>query len=234
MNDFQILVDKLRDIYKLYAVNINNGLLVIVHPIDKKNIEHLLNELIEKVKPFSENIYNSLSDIRTNLFIIGPATQLNPFRFGALGTILSYLKSDDFVSNYAKYIKTDWKDINLAIQKLLKDSSMANDRLSYNQVGVLGREIYIMLAQKVFIKEIHISSDGMEISYTDTKRMLESYFDYELQRKEIKDYAKAAVKLAEKVTHDKTDDKQSMHTLIVAVISLVGIVNNVHKNKKNR
>ena len=232
MKELQIIVDKLRDIYKLYAMNINNGVILLVHPNDKNNIEYLINNLIEKVKPFSENISVSLKDIKNHLFILGPTIQINPFRFGALGAILSYLKSNDFISNYAKYIKTAWQDINVAVKKLLEDSSMANDRFSYNQVGVLGREIYILLAQKVFDKNIHVLPDTIEIGNTDTKRMLEAYFDYELQQKELKNYAKAAVKLAEKVTHNKSEDKQSMNTLVVAVISLVGIVNNVYQNRK--
>lgn len=63
--------------------------------------------------------------------------------------------------------------------------------------------------------------------------MLEAFFDYELQQTEMKDFAKSAVKLAEKVVHIKIKNKQLMNTLVIAVVNLISLVNNIYKNNEN-
>lgn len=234
MKELQKINKQLLDIYKYYATMINESRFISVNQKDKLTIENFLNNEIIKIKPYSIYLANALTDVIKNLFVVTPPIiQINPFRFGTLGTILNYVSSFDFIANYAKYVKTDWEDVNLALQKLLEDSSVANDRLSYNQVGVLGREIYIMLANKVFNKDIHKSLEGIKIGNCDAKGMLEAFFDYKLQQTEMKDFAKSAVKLAEKVVHIKIKNKQLMNTLVIAVVNLISLVNNIYKNNEN-
>ncbi len=176
-----------------------------------------------------------LEDIYSNLFFVNPDWTLgiNAFRFGKLEAVLQYLNSSDFVCDFAKYIKTPWEDINNATRKLLEDSANASDRFSYNQVGVLGREIYILLGTKVYKPEMNNHGDGSPIGTADAKGMLESFIEYRLKgksNKDMREYADKAVKLAEPVTHAKTEDRKSMETLVTAVIALVALINTIYKN----
>lgn len=231
MKELQITVSKLSEIRDFYGSRINSsgGQDLTVHPVDKNAINSLLTKLISQVSPYSINIANMLIDIQQYLFVNG--ITFNPFCFGSLGTILEYIKSNDFICNSSMYINTPWNDINEAVKKLLEDSSMANVRLDYNQIGVAAREIYIMLAQKVYNPDLHKSADGKKIGKTDAKGMLAAYFKYKLQGQSLINYANEAIKLAETVTHMKTDDVKRVQSLVIAVTSLVGIVNSVYRNK---
>ena len=181
MKELQKTVAKLSELRNHYVANINNVNDLRVHPNDIKFFNTFLTQLISQVFPYSPHIANSLNDIQANLFVRGAIVTFNPFRFGSLGTVLSYLKSNDFICNTSMYLNTPWNDINEAVKKLLEDSSLANVRLDYNQIGVAAREIYIMLAQKVYNPELHKNDDGKKIGKADAKGMLTAYLKYELQ-----------------------------------------------------
>ena len=229
MKELQKTVAKLSELRNHYVANINNVNDLRVHPNDIKFFNTFLTQLISQVFPYSPHIANSLNDIQANLFVRGAIVTFNPFRFGSLGTVLSYLKSNDFICNTSMYLNTPWNDINEAVKKLLEDSSLANVR--YNQIGVAAREIYILLAQKVYNPELHKNDDGKKIGKADAKGMLTAYLKYELQEQKLIDYATEAVKLAETVTHMKTEDIKRVQSLVIAVTSLVGIVNSVYRSK---
>ena len=63
------------------------------------------------------------------------------------------------------------------------------------------------------------------------KGMLTAYFNYKLQGQSLITYANEAVKLAETVTYMKTEDIKRVQSLVIAVTSLVGIVNSVYRSK---
>ena len=231
MKELQKTVAKLSELRNHYVANINNVNDLRVHPNDIQFFNSFLTQLISQVFPYSPHIANSLNDIQANLFVRGAIVTFNPFRFGSLGTVLAYLKSNDFICNTSMYLNTSWNDINEAVKKLLEDSSLANVRLDYNQIGVAAREIYIMLAQKVYNPELHKNDDGKKIGKADAKGMLTAYLKYELQEQKLIDYATEAVKLAETVTHMKTEDIKRVQSLVIAVTSLVGIVNSVYRSK---
>lgn len=231
MKELQKTVSKLSELRNYYVANINNVNDLRVHPNDIKFFNSFLAQLILQVFPYSPHIADSLNDIQTHLFVRGEVVTFNPFRFGSLGTILAYLKSNEFICNTSMYLNTPWKDINAAVKKLLEDSSMANVRLDYNQIGVAAREIYIMLAQKVYNPDLHRNDDGKNIGKSDAKGMLTAYLRYELQEQKLIDYANEAVKLAETVTHMKTEDAKRVQSLVIAITSVVGIVNSVYRNK---
>ena len=50
-----------------------------------------------------------------------------------------------------------------------------------------------------------------------------------IQNDELKKYSLDAVKLAETVTHMKTTDKKRLNALVIAVISVVGIVSIIYQ-----
>ena len=232
MKQLQETVSKLFELRNHYASYINNANNWTVHPNDIPAFNALISNLIGQVLPYSPCIANMLIDIRNNLFKNGQIVMFNPFRFGALEIILCYLKSNDFICNTAMYLNTPWVDVNESVKKLLEDASKARVRLDYNQIGVTAREIYIILAKKVYNPAIHENDDGKKIGESDAKGMLTAFFNYELQGQSLKSYANEAVKLAETVTHMKTEDVKRVQSLVIAVTSLVGIVNSVYKENK--
>ena len=231
MKELQKIVNKLKPIINFYADKINSNQFFVVNPKDSNTINQYLDKLIVQVVEYSPNMAQSLKDIRENLFIFqSHGISINPFRFGSLLTILGYLSSNDFIGSCFKFISTPWDDVNEAVSKILIDATTIDNRLDYNQVGVAARELYIMLAKKVFDKSIHTSPDGKEISDSDAKSMLEAFLVYnKIQNDETKKFSHDAVKLAETVTHMKTTDKKRLNALVIAVISVVGLINNIYQ-----
>lgn len=240
MLELQKTVAQITKIREYYRVKINEALPmtppmtippVVIAPNDFHCLNGLLQKLVTQLKPFSINLAQSLTDIHNKLCInYNNLFYFNTFSFGALGTILNYLSSKDFVCNFAKYIITPWDDVNESLALLLETASTAKNRLEYNQVGVTARELYIMLAKKVYNKDIHKDFADKEISEADAKGMLDAYFTSKVQNKKVKNYAEAAVNLAETVTHIKTEDKERLNTLVIAVVNLTGLVNNIYLN----
>ena len=242
MLELQKTVAQITKIREYYRVKINEALPmtppitippVVIVPNDFRCLNRLLQRLIAELKPFSSRLAQSLMEIHNSLYVnYNNLVYFNTFSFGSLGTILSFLSSKDFICNFAKYIITPWNDINEAVEKLLLDSSSTEGRLDYNKVGVICREIYIMLAQKVYNPEIHKSKDKT-ISTADAKGMLEAYLDYTLDDKKLKEYTKSAVALAEPITHAKSENKVKLDILVSALISLVGIINTLYNGVTN-
>ena len=240
MLELQKTVEQLKKIREYYKIKINEALpltppmnipMVVIVPNDFHALNSLLQKLITQVTPFSAHISQSLREIYSNLYInYNGCVYFNSFNFGGLGRILNYLSSKDFICNFAKYITTPWEDINDSLSLLLEKASSAKNRLEYNQAGVTARELYILLAKKVYDKDIHLGIDGKKISEADAKGMLEAYLISKAQNEKVRKYAEAAVNLAETVTHLKTEDKERLNTLVVAVVTLVGLVNNLYHN----
>jgi len=235
MKEIQDIITRLKKFYQSLAQIINSGGVVVLNRFDAETALTLIKQLNVKVKVYNKSCSMILNDIQSNLFTYNPdgTIGINPFRFGKLEAVLIYLESSDFVCAYAKYINTPWEDINLSIKKLLEDSAKATDRLSYNQVGVLSREIFILLAQKVYKEEMNDNEDCKKISIADAKGMLGCYISYVLKGssyKELRNYTDNPIKLAEHVTHTKTEDKASMESVVTAVIALVSVINIIYKN----
>lgn len=232
MKEIQTITKKLRKIYDSFALVINNGGFINARSAKAYTMMTLIQELQNKVQPYSKSCASLLNDIHNNFFFPNPIG-VDAFRFGKLEAVLTYLESSDFVCDFAKYLDTPWEDINFSIRKLLEDSANASDRLSYNQVGVLGREIYIMLAKKVYRPEMDTCEDGKKIGPADAKGMISSYIKYTLKGtsyEDLRSYADKAIKFAEHVTHSKTEDKASMEILVTAVIALVSLISIVYKS----
>lgn len=240
MLELQETVTQVAKIRDYYRVKINEATpftppmtvpQVAIAPNDYNCLNSLLQKLIAQLKPFSASLAQSLNETCSQLYYnCNGFVYFNPFRFGALGAILTYLSSKDFICNFAKYIITPWKDVNDSLTLFLEAASTAKNRLEYNQVGVTAREIYIMLAKKVYDKDIHKDLIDKEISEANAKGMLEAYFISKAQNKKVKNYAEAAVELADTVTHIKSEDKERLNTLVVAVVSLTGLVSNIYQN----
>ena len=233
MKEIQNIVKKLSRIYRSWALIINSNQLIRLNRRNTDNVLSLLHELQIRLQIYNKTFCLILKDIINNLFVYNYdcSIGINPYRFGKLEGVLIYLESADFVCDYAKYITTPWEDINSGIKKLLEDSSNASNRLCYNQVGVLCRELCILLGRKVYKKEMNNREDGKDIGPCDAKGMLSGYIEYMLKEKsnsELRNYANSAVKLAENLTHTKSEDKMNMKVLVTAVISLVSIISVIY------
>ena len=87
-----------------------------------------------------------------------------------------------------------------------------------------------MLAQKVYSDDVRKHSADKNISNADAKGMLNAFFDFKSTDDDVKRYAKEAIKLAEPLAHTKTENREKMKTLLIAVIALVGIVTTVYQS----
>lgn len=240
MLELQETVTQAAKIHDYYRVKINESTPftppMSVPPVaivsnDYHRLNSLLQKLIAQLKPFSANLAQSLNETCSQLYYnCNGFVYFNPFRFGALGIILTYLSSKDFICNFAKYIITPWEDVNDSLTLFLEAASTAKNRLEYNQVGVTARELYIMLAKKVYDKDIHKDFTDKKIGETHAKGMLDAYFNAKAQNKKVKNYAEAAIELADTVTHIKSEDRERLNTLVVAVVSLTGLVRNIYLN----
>ena len=77
----------------------------------------------------------------------------------------------------------------------------------FQTIGLLCRECLISVAQTVFDAACHPTTDGVEASKTDAKRMLEAYVSKELPNSSnaaARKLVKAAIDLANDVQHRRT------------------------------
>lgn len=232
MKDILKDAQELRRFYDYYRAQLNGSRNPVLVPSgDVSLIQRHLDQLHQKTLFISPTMSAELADIRQYLFVVqGPGIcSFNFSKFGALGVVLRYLQSEEFTCDIARYIRTPWQDINDAIKKLLIDANCVGTRIDYNQVGVAAREVFIMLAQKVYSPEVKQVA-GRAISSSDAKSMLEAFFDYKSTDADVKRYAKETIKLAEPLTHTKSENEEKMKTLIMAVVCLAGIVNTVYKS----
>jgi len=97
----------------------------------------------------------------------------------------------------------------------------------YQAVGLLCREALISGAQAVYNPERHPSLDGVTPSATDAKRMLESFLSVELggsANEEARSHAKAALKLAVALQHNRTADFRTAALCAEATVSVLNII----------
>ena len=225
-------IQELRRIFDYYRVQINSGNPVNIPQGDIAQMLRLIDQLRRDTVHISPCVSAELKDIEGYLFVTqGPGfTTFNPYRFGALGAALRYLQSDEFACDSARFVRTPWDDVNAALKKLLIDANSVESRLDYNKVGVTARELYIMLAQKVYTSEVRQFAVERRIGPADAKGMLEAFFDYKSTDDDVKRYAKETIKLAEPLTHTKSENEEKLNTLVMAVVCLTGIVNAIYQS----
>jgi hypothetical protein len=120
-----------------------------------------------------------------------------------------------------------WDKINRAIIEINKREKQAQNEEQFQAVGMLCRELIITLAQTVYDSQKHPSVDGVEISKTDAKRMLDAYITIVLagaESEELRAYAKTTNKLANALTHKRTATKKEMILCTAATLALVNFI----------
>lgn len=102
---------------------------------------------------------------------------------------------------------TGWERVDRSVDKIVNQLAKAENEEDFQAVGLLCREALISIAQAVYDPIDNPSLDGVEISETDAKRMLESYLATKLSGKsnEVhRKFAKTAYQLAVVLQHKRT------------------------------
>ncbi len=103
----------------------------------------------------------------------------------------------------------------------------ANTEDQFKAIGLLCRELLISLGQIVYKPEIHKDENDVEISNTDSKRMLLSYVSHALHgssQETTRRFVKVTIALANNLTHNQTADFQRAALCLQATICLVNII----------
>ena len=105
-----------------------------------------------------------------------------------------------------EFVPTGWDRVDRTVYEMKRCLSVASTEEQFQAIGMLGREALITIAQEVFDKEKHKTSDGIIPSETDAKRMLDAFIMFTLQgvpNERQRKFAKASVDLANQLTHDR-------------------------------
>lgn len=140
--------------------------------------------------------------------------------------------SEENTTTLLYYEPTGWDLVDDGANRMKEVLISAEKTLDYQSVGMYGRELLITLAQAVFDKAKHPSTDGTDIGAADSKRMLDAYIHYCMHKKskerEVK-FAKAAVDFSNELTHNRTATAMDAELCYNAVLSTVHIIRTLHK-----
>lgn len=125
---------------------------------------------------------------------------------------------------------TGWSRVDRSLGEMRRRLGEAETAEQFQAVGFLCRESLISVAQVVYDPARHPIIDGVAVSETDAKRMLEAFLAAELRggaHETARRHAKAALTLAHELTHKRTAEFRlaaMCAEATIAVINLVAIV----------
>ncbi|WP_127520890.1 hypothetical protein [Mesorhizobium sp. Z1-4] len=122
---------------------------------------------------------------------------------------------------------TGWAKVDRTVGKARLQLESSAEEEDYQLVGTLCREALISLAQAVFDGTRHRAIDGVQISASDFKRMIEAYIRTELAGDAFEDqrrHARAAYDLANNLQHRRTAGFRLAAMCLEATTSVVNIV----------
>jgi hypothetical protein len=122
---------------------------------------------------------------------------------------------------------TGWARVDRSGHKIRLQLARAKDEEDFQAVGLLCREVLISLAQEVFDRTRHATTDGVVSSDTDAGRMLEAFLSAELpgsDNEAVRRHAKAALALANAMTHKRTAHFRAAALCAEATLSVISIV----------
>lgn len=122
---------------------------------------------------------------------------------------------------------TGWPKVDRQMGEVRQRLREASNEEQFQAVGLLCREALISLAQAVYVAERHPTLDGVPASDTDAKRMLEAFIAVEFAggaNEEARSYAKASLRLALALQHDRTADFKTAALCAEATASVVNLV----------
>lgn len=122
---------------------------------------------------------------------------------------------------------TGWTRVDRDLGELPRKLAEARTEADFQAIGHLSREILITLAQTVFEPQRHRTSDGVEPSETDAKRMLEAYISAELSgssNEALRRHAKAALDVSNDLQHRRTATFREAALCAEATTSVVNLI----------
>lgn len=134
-----------------------------------------------------------------------------------------------------EFVPTGWDRVDRTVYEMKRRLSVASTEEQFQTIGMLGREALITIAQEVFDKEKHKTSDGVIPSDTDAKRMLDAFILFTLQgtpNERQRKFAKASIDLANQLTHDRMACLSDAQICLTAVSSVANIIRILSQNER--
>jgi len=122
---------------------------------------------------------------------------------------------------------TGWARVDRQVQELHQRLRQAKSEEQFQGVGHLCREVLISVSRAVYDASRHPTTDGVEASSSDVKRMLEAYFVVELAgagNAEARKLARVAFDFANSLQHDQSAEFREAALCSEAALSVVRIV----------
>ena len=122
---------------------------------------------------------------------------------------------------------TGWPRVDRTLGEARTRLESALNEEQFQAVGLLCREALISLAQTVFEPDQHPPLDGVTVSNTDAKRMLDRYLAVEVAGKSnaiARKHAKVALDLANELQHQRTAAFRNAALCVEATASVVNII----------
>ena len=122
---------------------------------------------------------------------------------------------------------TGWSRVDRTLGEARTGLESASNPEQFQAVGLLCREALISLAETVFDPDKHPPLDGVKISNTDAKRMLDSYLAVEVAGKPntvVRKHAKVALDLANELQHHRTAEFRRAALCVEATSSVINII----------
>lgn len=122
---------------------------------------------------------------------------------------------------------TGWPKVDRQISEARDRLRGATTEEQFQAVGLLCRETLISVAQAVYDPQRHPILDGVAVSATDAKRMLEAFIAVELAggaNEDARRHAKEALSFSLALQHDRTADFKAAALCAEATASVVNIV----------
>jgi hypothetical protein len=122
---------------------------------------------------------------------------------------------------------TGWPKVDRQIEEAIDRLREASSEEQYQVVGLICREALISVAQAVFRPGTDVPLDNVTPAKTDAKRMLEAFIESVAKgshNEEIRAHAKASLKLAVALQHDRGASFRTAALCVEATSSVINIV----------
>jgi hypothetical protein len=122
---------------------------------------------------------------------------------------------------------TGWTRVDRTVTEIRNRLASAETEEHFQAVGLLCREVLISAGQAVFDPDRHPSVDGVKVSRTDAKRMLEGYLASVVSgsaNEYVRKHARAAIDLAVHLQHKRTATFRDAAICVEATTSVVNLL----------
>jgi hypothetical protein len=122
---------------------------------------------------------------------------------------------------------TGWKRVDRTLIDARENLMRAKNEEHFQTIGLLCREALITLAQEVFDPAKHPTEQGLKVSDTDFKRLIEAYIAVEMRggaAEELRKHSRTALDLALRLQHQRTAAFRDAAICIEATSAVVNII----------